>query len=133
MIPLTLGLLLGTPAAAQDEAAQPGSVEHAIKSSIELITSGDTESWLTEWCHPERCGTPEQRRHWVEFPLKRAANSAERCLHGPERTPRVVRWRGDPKVDDRVTVYIDCGADRMPVPSSHVRVGDRWMVTSLSW
>lgn len=133
MLTLTLGLLLANPAAAEDGTAQPGTVEHAIKSSIELITSGETESWLSDWCHPERCGSVEQRRQWTEFALKRAAKSASRCLHGPERTPRIVRWRGDPKVDERVTVYIDCGDDRMPVPSSHIRVGERWMVTSLSW
>lgn len=130
MLTLLLLSFASGPALAAPPAA--GSVEESVRESLRLLKSGQTDRWIAEWCAPDTC----QASRLVdlrEFGLKRAATQASTCLHGAEEDIKITRIKGDPKVDDRVTVWIQCLPDRMPAPSSHQKIDGKWKVVSFSW
>lgn len=113
------------------KAPAAGTVEDAILQSLRQISAKDFDGWMGTWCHPTRCPSdPQAREEFKRFNLTAASRTAHECLREGDSL-----WVTQRKTDDHgaVTVYLYCGDKRMPAPSTQIRVGDRWQVSSFSW
>ncbi len=110
----------------------PGTVEHAIIASINLITAGDFDAWIAQYCHDSACGTPEGIEAMKRFNLPAAQGTAKACL-GEDGNSVVVTRRDPVEADGLTRVFVYCGEDRMPPSSAHYLVDGTYRVASLSW
>lgn len=108
-----------------------GTVEESILSSISLIRAGEFETFMDEWCHESYCGSDKLRENMTSYVLPAAKGTSGQCIVDDGES--IIVTRRELADDGSVRVYVFCGDSRMPAPSSHVLVGERYLVSSLSW
>jgi len=115
------------------------TVEAQIVESLKLIRDGGEpknsgDSWNTyrnTHCHPARCKDDIAwgQVTYTNLPSNKAG--AAGCLQGENEI-----WVTSKKVtqpDRQVKVFIYCGKNRMPAPSTHEKYQDKWYIQTASW
>ncbi|MBN2798881.1 MAG: hypothetical protein JXX28_07000 [Deltaproteobacteria bacterium] len=113
------------------KAPAAGTVEDSVLQSLKMIQAKEFDAWIATWCHESRCPVdPQAREEFKGYNLTAASRTAHECLQEGDAL-----WVTNRKTDDRgaTTVYLFCGEKRMPSPSTHIQVGERWQVSSFSW
>jgi len=109
-----------------------GTIEHQIIESLKMIRDGQFDKWMDTHCFPSRCDEQVARAQMSNFNLANSKKSAGKCLQNDNEIWVTAR-KGDPANDKIVKVFVFCGENRMPAPSSHNKLNDKWYVASFSW
>jgi len=109
-----------------------GTPEEAIVQSLKLLTAGDFDTWIKDWCHASMCGTPEGIEAVKTHTLPATQGSAGDCL-GEDGNSITVTRRDSVEPDGLTRIFVWCGAKRMPAPAALYLVDGRYRVASLSW
>jgi hypothetical protein len=124
---------LGTTIQAEVVSNPPeGSIEKQIIESLKLIRDGQFDKWMDTYCYPSRCDSEIARAQMKNFNLSTAKKSVAKCLQADDSI-WVTSRKGDPAKDEIVKVFISCGENRMPAPSSHNKLKGKWYVSQFSW
>lgn len=111
---------------------EPGTLEYTALTSIEMMRDGKFDEWMNSWCHPTRCpDDPNARASLKRYNLTAASKTGAGCLHDGGKSLIVTRRVDD--APDKKTIYLFCGETRMPAPSTYIKQGDKWLVSSFSW
>ena len=111
---------------------EKGTIEYQIIESLKQIRDGQFEAWRKTNCYPARCDTDIAWEQIKNFNLETSKKTAKFCLHEGDSI-WVTSRKGDPATDKQVKVFISCGEGRMPVPSTHEKLKDKWYVQVFSW
>lgn len=111
--------------------AQPdaGTVEEALAATLSQVIAGDFQGFMANRCDASACGDERQREQMLTYNLPAAQRTAGQCFANNELviTKRKTNETGD------LTLYLWCGASRMPAPSTWKQVDGAWKTTSFSW
>lgn len=107
-----LTLLVSTSAYAgelEDRAAK------LLADAIEVAEKGDLDTWITKFCDPERCHTPQSKDQWKAYKLKQLKQQGKHCVDGGKVT--VTRWRGALGEEPfKAKAYVQCSNRQLPPP-----------------
>lgn len=109
-----------------------GTIEHQIIESLKMIRDGQFDAWRKAHCYPARCDTDIAWEQIKNFNLETSKKTAKFCLHEGDSI-WVTKREENAKNPNVVKVFISCGETRMPVPSTHEKLKDKWYVQVFSW
>lgn len=107
-----------------------GSVEHSLLASMKLIKAGDFDGWIGKWCAAETCVDAATNEQFKRLQLTSAAKTVAQCM--TEDGGVLVTRREDSEGGGK-RLFVYCGPNRMPAPSSHEKAGEAWKISSFSW
>lgn len=108
-----------------------GSIEFAIIDSMSMIKAGNFDGWVSKWCDPGTCPDAKAIESLKAYQLKSSSKTAHECM--TDDGSILVTKREKNEAEGTTRVYLFCGPNRMPAPSSLKPAGDNWKVTSFSW
>ena len=119
---------LGRASPRESVESAKGTIEHQIIESLKMIQDG-------QLMHGEK-HTATQRSV-----IRMCLNKSKISISKPQRQQSFVFRRilfglpseRDPKNPNVVKIFISCGETRMPVPSTHEKLKDKWYVQVFSW
>ncbi|MBW1876784.1 MAG: hypothetical protein JRI25_05075 [Deltaproteobacteria bacterium] len=108
-----------------------GSLEHGIIASMNLIKAGSFDAYISQWCHANTCPDAAAITSLKTYQLKSSQKTVHECM--TEDGGILVTKREANEAEGSTRVYVFCGPNRMPAPSSLILVGEAWKVASFSW
>jgi hypothetical protein len=121
-----------TIAAEVVRAPATGSMEHALFTTLTTVVAGDFDTFFAGQCDPTTCADPLQQQQLRTYNLPSAQRSGGSCLHGDTKDTLIITKRKEAP-GGLVTVYLWCGASRLPAPSTWGQVDGSWRTSSFSW
>jgi hypothetical protein len=99
--------------------ALAGDVEdraaNVLAEAIKVAESGNLDKWITDFCDPERCHSPQSKDQWKAYQLKQLAEQGKHCVVDGKVT--VTRWRGELTVaPNKAKAYVQCANRQLPPP-----------------
>src|SRR5688572_19777993 len=108
-----------------------GSIEAAIIDSMKMIGAGQLDEWIAKYCDAGTCPDTAAKESLKMYQLKSSSKTAHECMTSDGGI--LVTRREDDAAEGTKRVYVFCGPNRMPAPSSAKLVGDAWKFTTFSW
>ena len=125
--PVALFLVALTAIAA---APAPGSPEDVIVNSLKVLRDGKIDTFISTYCDANYCNS-NNIESLKAYTLKHASEHAKDCLKADDT---ISITRTTEESDTRVKIFIQCEADRMPVPTTLVKdASGQWRINSVSW
>jgi hypothetical protein len=114
--------------AVRHHAPAEGSIEHAILTSLTMLSAEDYDGWMDTYCHADACDDQRKRDAMSSHVLPSAKAAASTCVHDGDLL--VTKTEED---NGFTKVWIYCGAGRMPAPATAENVDSAWKFSSVSW
>ena len=107
-----------------------GSVEHSLLDSMKMMKAGDFDGWIAKWCSAETCPDRATNEQYKLYQLTSSSKTVGQCMTDDGG---ILVTRREDAEGGGTRIYVFCGPNRMPAPSSHVKQGESWKLTSFSW
>lgn len=114
------------------QAPAAGTLEHAMLTTLTTVVNGDFATFFASQCDPSTCSDERQQEQLRTYNLPAAQRSGTACLHGENNDKLLITKRKDAP-GGLQTVYLWCGANRMPAPSTWGQIDGSWRTSSFSW
>ena len=108
-----------------------GSVEHAMIQSMNMIKAGNFDAWVGQYCHPNTCPDKQAIDALKAYQLKSSSKTVHECMTDDGGV--LVTKREEDEAQGGFRIYVFCGENRMPAPSSLIKADGSWKVASFSW
>lgn len=109
---------------------EKGSLEAAMIRAMTLIKDGQFDTYVSELCHSNTCPDAAAVESLKMYQLKSTQKTVHECM---TEDGGILVTKRETSDDGSTRVYVFCGQNRMPAPSSLSMEGEMWKVTSFSW
>lgn len=108
-----------------------GSIEAAIIESMGMIKAGNFDGWIAKYCDASTCPDERAVEALKTYQLKSSSKTVHECM--TDDGGILVTKREANEAEGSTRVYVFCGPNRMPAPTSVKDAAGAWKFTSFSW